>query len=287
MLGCTKRDLIHPLSVPLWLCVAGIHQECIHIYNPRRDSQLGTCCSAAGCVLTSVIDVVKVVRAIQSLRFALTWYLSDGQHCSFATPQEHGAMWWRKTWPVARVYDCPCCQLWNYEIHQYTYSGYLPDHKLWSWQIPEYLMAGGKVDVSRSLVAFDSLCWIWTAYPTFHTLWYRKKILIVCPKGINDLNTLCIGFKVVKIIKLCCVVPWWLHRMGIDLNDLYLNLVPVWACKIQRGQLVQHTSFNISFVRASNAVDHMLFCYIAVFQYITIICQCGASGNPFTTRHVA
>jgi hypothetical protein len=45
-------------------------------------------------------------------------------------------------------------------------------------------------------------------YTTFHTLCYRKKILIVCQKGINEFQTLCGGFKPVEIIKLCNVVPY-------------------------------------------------------------------------------
>jgi hypothetical protein len=43
----------------------------------------------------------------------------------------------------------------------------------------------------------------------------------------------------------------------------------------------------ISFVRASNALDEMLICCIAVFQYVSIIYQCGASANAFSTRRVA
>jgi len=31
-------------------------------------------------------------------------------------------------------------------------------------------------------------------------LCYRKKVLIVCQKGINEFQTLCVGFKVVEII---------------------------------------------------------------------------------------
>jgi hypothetical protein len=38
-------------------------------------------------------------------------------------------------------------------------------------------------------------------------LCYRKKILIVWQKGINELQTLCGGFKAVEIINLCNVVP--------------------------------------------------------------------------------
>jgi len=108
-------------------------------------------------------------------------------------------------------------------------------------------------------------------------------ILIVCQKRINEFQTLCGGFKVVKIIKLCYVVPWWLNKMGFKLINLCSNLVPVWACNIQRGLLLQHTSFKISFVRASNAIHQMLFCCIVVFPYFSIICQCGPSANAFAT----
>jgi hypothetical protein len=38
-------------------------------------------------------------------------------------------------------------------------------------------------------------------------LCYRKKILIVCQKRINEFEMLFSGFKVVEIIKLCNVVP--------------------------------------------------------------------------------
>jgi len=114
-------------------------------------------------------------------------------------------------------------------------------------------------------------------------LCYRKEILIVCQKGINEFQTLCIGFKVVEIIKLCYVVPCRLNKTGFNLIDLCSNLVPVWVCNIQRGLLLQHTSCKISFVRASNAMDEMLLCCIEVFQYVSIICQCGASANAFET----
>ena len=45
--------------------------------------------------------------------------------------------------------------------------------------------------------------------------------------------------------------------------------------------------FQVSFVRASNAIDQILFCCIAVFQYVSIIYQCGASATAFATRRVA
>ena len=132
-----------------------------------------------------------------------------------------------------------------------------------------------------------SLCWIWTLYTTFHTLCYRKLILIVCQKGINEFQMLSIRFKAVEKIKISYVVPCWLNKMGFDLVDWCSNLVPVWAWNIQRGPLLQHTSFKISFVRASNAMDQMLFSCLAVFQYFSIICQCGASANAFATSCIA
>jgi len=75
--------------------------------------------------------------------------------------------------------------------------------------------------------------------------------------------------------------------MTFNLIDLSANLEPVRACTIQRGPLLQHTSFKISFVRASNAMDQMLFCCIAVFQYVSIIYKCGASANELAMLRVA
>jgi len=62
--------------------------------------------------------------------------------------------------------------------------------------------------------------------------------------------------------------------------------VPVWACNIQCVALIQHTSFKISFLRASNAMDQILLRCIAVFLYVSIICRCGASPNGFATHRV-
>jgi hypothetical protein len=45
-------------------------------------------------------------------------------------------------------------------------------------------------------------------YTTFHTLCYRKKILIVCQKGIDEFQTLCGGFKAVEIITRYNVAPY-------------------------------------------------------------------------------
>jgi hypothetical protein len=78
-----------------------------------------------------------------------------------------------------------------------------------------------------------SLRWIWTAYTTFHTLNDRKKILIVCQKGINEFEMLCSEFKLVELIKLCYVVTSGLNKMGFNLIDLCSNLVSVLPCNIQ------------------------------------------------------
>jgi hypothetical protein len=75
--------------------------------------------------------------------------------------------------------------------------------------------------------------------------------------------------------------------MGFNLIDLYANLVPVLACNIHRGPLIKHTSFKIFFVRASNAMDQMVFCCMAEFQYVSIVCQYGASANGFAMRRIA
>jgi len=146
---------------------------------------------------------------------------------------------------------------------------------------------GSKVNAGHLLAAFDSLHWIWTAYTTFHMLWYRKEILNVSQKGINEFPMLCVGFKVVEIIKLYYVVPYWLNTMGLNLIDLCSNLVPVWSCNIQHGPLLQHLSFMISFVCTSHPMDQMLVYCIAVFQYVSIICQCEAAANAFETCRVA
>jgi len=132
-----------------------------------------------------------------------------------------------------------------------------------------------------------SLHWIWTAYTTFHTLCYRKKILIVCQKAINEFQMLWVGFKAVEIIQLCYGVPCWLNKMGFDLVNVCSNLVLVWAFNFQPEPLHQGTSFKISFVSASNAMDQMMFCCIVVFQYISTICQGVASANDFATCHIA
>jgi len=132
-----------------------------------------------------------------------------------------------------------------------------------------------------------SMRWICTTYTTFHMLCHRKKILIVCQKGINQFQTLYIGFKAAETIKLCDIVPCWFDNMGFHCVDLCSNLVPFWVCNNQCVQLLQHDSFKISFVCASDAMDQMLFCCIVVFQYFSIICWCGASATAFAMHHVA
>jgi len=111
------------------------------------------------------------------------------------------------------------------------------------------------------------LNWIWTVYTTFHSLCYRTKIHIVCQKGIDEFQTLCVGFKVVEIINLFQNVPCWMNKMGFNLIELCSNLISVWVSNIPCGPLLQHSAFKITFVRASNATDQMLCCCIAVFQY--------------------
>jgi len=132
-----------------------------------------------------------------------------------------------------------------------------------------------------------SLCWIWTAYTKFQMLCYRKMVVIVRKMGINEFQMLCIRFKAVEIIKLCNVFPGWLNKMQLHLIDLCSNLVPGWACNIQYVLLLQNTSSTISCVRGSNAIDQMSFCCIVVMQYVSGICQCGASPNAFATRRIA
>jgi len=66
---CSKSDVIHPLLVALRSCVPGIHQECKWVWNTRWGERLATRCSAAGCILTTVILVIEVVRVIRSVHF--------------------------------------------------------------------------------------------------------------------------------------------------------------------------------------------------------------------------
>jgi len=131
-----------------------------------------------------------------------------------------------------------------------------------------------------------SLHWICSVYSTFHTLCNRKTILIVCQKGINAFQMLCIQLKVVEIIHLSYVVPCWLNNIGINIINFYSNLGLIRACDIKHRPLLQHICSKIFFACASNAIDQMIFCCIAVFQYIAMICQCGASANAFETRRV-
>jgi len=74
--------------------------------------------------------------------------------------------------------------------------------------------------------------------------------------------------------------------MGLNFVDLGSNLVLDLACNIQHGPSLQRISFKISFVHTSNAMDQMLFCCIAVFQYFSIIWQCGALANAVAAHHI-
>jgi len=89
---------------------------------------------------------------------ALTWKLSDEHHWSFATPRENGGTRCRKIWSVARVYDHPCCQSWNYQIHQHTHPSYSSDDEIWCRYTPGLLPPGSEVDAWHLLAAFDTLC---------------------------------------------------------------------------------------------------------------------------------
>jgi hypothetical protein len=92
---------------------------------------------------------------------------------------------------------------------------------------------------------------------------------------------LCIGFNAVETIMLGHVGVWWFIVIWFNQNRRCSILVPVWECNIWCGPLLQHLSFKISFGSASNAMDQMLFCCISVFQYFSIICQCGVSADAF------
>jgi hypothetical protein len=112
-------------------------------------------------------------------------------------------------------------------------------------------------------------------------LCYRAKWHIVCLKwSINSILSPS-GFNAVAINTLCYVVPSRLNKMEFNRIELCDNLVLIWACNMQRGLLLRHTSFMISFVPPSNAMDQMLCCYSLVFKYISIVCQCLASTNAF------
>jgi hypothetical protein len=88
----------------------------------------------------------------------------------------------------------------------------------------------------------------------------RKMVLIVCQDEINEFQTLCVGFKMMEIIKLSYMFPCGLSKMGFSFANLCSNMVPVSACNIPHGPLLQHTSFEISFLHATSAMDKMLFC---------------------------
>ena len=187
---------------------------------------------------------------------------------------------------MARVYDRRCRQLWIDKIQQHTYRGCSPHDEI----RVRYTRASFRQEVKWMLdivCSFrHSLRWIWTAYTTFPTRCHRKKVLIVCQKGMNEFQTLSIGFKGVEIINLHYMVFCCVNELGFNSVNWFSNLVPELACNIQLWASLQHTSFKISFVQAANAMDQMSICCMAVFQYVSMICQCGASANAFTARRV-
>ena len=119
---------------------------------------------------------------------ALTWKLADEHLCSFATPQEHGITRCRWTWSVARVYDSPCCQSWNYKIHQHTYLGYLPDDDIWYRLTQGLCPPECKVDVGHSLAAFEYLCIrFWPQMtPSTHSATANRYILSATGESLNS-----------------------------------------------------------------------------------------------------
>jgi len=62
--------------------------------------------------------------------------------------------------------------------------------------------------------------WIWAVYTTCHTLCYRKYILIVCQKGINEFQMLSVRFKAVEIIKFCYVVACRWNKTSAKCNSV-------------------------------------------------------------------
>jgi hypothetical protein len=100
------------------------------------------------CSWSSTSDQVCLLSAV-------TWKLSDENLCSFATPLEHGPMWCRQTWSVARVYNCPCGQSWNYKFHSHTYCGYSHNNVIRRRYTGGLLPPGSKVDAGHSLAAVD------------------------------------------------------------------------------------------------------------------------------------
>jgi len=57
-----------------------------------------------------------------------------------------------------RVYDRPCCSLWNYKRHHVTYSSYSPHDIIGCKSTAGFLQPGSRVDSGHVLAAFDSLC---------------------------------------------------------------------------------------------------------------------------------
>jgi len=58
-------------------------------------------------------------------------------------------------------------------------------------------------------------------------LCYRKMILLVCHREINEFQTLCVRFKAVEIIKLCYDDRYCMNKMGLNIIEMCLNLVLV------------------------------------------------------------
>jgi len=74
---------------------------------------------------------------------------------------------------------------------------------------------------------FDTLCVVFAPRtPPSTRSFHRKKVYIVCQKGINELQTLYVGFKAVEIIKLYYMVPCRLNKMGFNFFDLCSDLEP-------------------------------------------------------------
>jgi hypothetical protein len=58
---CSQCVVLHSGFVALQLCVSGICHEYICVYKARQGEQLVTHCSAAGCVLNTLILVDQAV----------------------------------------------------------------------------------------------------------------------------------------------------------------------------------------------------------------------------------
>ena len=114
---------------------------------------------------------------------------------------------------------------------------------------------------------------------------YIKRVLVVLE-----------GFLFFSLYSFSCIAsnsPTLKHilifvpRYALRVQSCNIHITCVRPRPLQRGPSLQHISFEIFSVYASNAMDKMLFCCIAVLQDISIICQCGASANTFAARRVA